>query len=180
MELSGSLKEFGLAGLLQVVENERKTGLLKVVDGEKSGSIFVEEGKIVHTSLGELSGEEAFYRLALWEEGEFSFHTGEAPAEQTIFRSNRTILLEAACRIDEWRRLTKRIPSTDVVPVIGSPKETGRVHLNTMEWKVLSKINGSRSVREIAELSGVTEHHAMKVIYDLLEAKVVTLRSSDD
>jgi hypothetical protein len=179
LELSGSLKEFGLAGLLQVVENERKTGLLKVVNGERSGSIFVEEGKIVHASLGNLSGEEAFYRIAFWEDGQFSFHTGEAPTERTIFRANRAILLESACRADEWRRLTKRIPSVDEVPVIGSPKDAGRIHLNTMEWKVLSKINGSRSVKEIAELSEVTEHHAMKVIYDLLEAKVVTLQGEE-
>ena len=177
MELSGSLKEFGIAGLLQVVESEGKTGVLKVISGDETGSIFVKDGKMVHASSGDLSGEEAFYKMSFWEEGHFSFHSNEDPPRRTIFRSNRTVLLEAVCRADELKRWKEKIPSVDVVPVIKASRDEGRIPLDTMEWKILSKINGSRNIKGIAEQAGVSEHVVMKVVYSLLEAHIILLQN---
>ena len=54
--------------------------------------------------------------------------------------------MEAARRLDEWRVLSKKIPSVELVPefVILENRE-GQINLNTMEWLLLSKIDGQRS-----------------------------------
>ena len=59
--------------------------------------------------------------------------------------------MEAARRLDEWRVLSKKIPSTDLVPefVVQENRE-GQINLNTSEWLILSKIDGHRSVKAIA------------------------------
>ena len=110
------------------------------------------QGRIVHAELGDLEGEEAVYSLAIWREGEFRFDTGVNTPRQTIQKSNTSLLMEAARRLDEWRVLSRKIPSVDLVPefVILENRE-GQINLNTMEWLLLSKIDGDRSLRAIAE-----------------------------
>jgi hypothetical protein len=52
--------------------------------------------------------------------------------------------MEAARRLDEWRVLSKKVPSVDMVPefVVQDSRE-GQINLNTSEWLILSKIDGS-------------------------------------
>ena len=63
--------------------------------------------------------------------------------------------MEAARRLDEWRVLSKKIPSTDMIPefVVQEHRE-GQINLNTSEWLILSKIDGQRSIKAIAAASG--------------------------
>ena len=84
-------------------------------------------------------------------EGEFRFDTAVAAPRQTIQKSNTSLLMEAARRLDEWRVLSRKIPSVDLVPefVILENRE-GQINLNTMEWLLLSKIDGERSQCEAA------------------------------
>ena len=63
--------------------------------------------------------------------------------------------MEAARRLDEWRVLSKKIPSVGPGPefVVQENRE-GQINLNTSEWLILSKIDGQRSVKEIAAAAG--------------------------
>ena len=65
--------------------------------------------------------------------------------------------MEAARRLDEWRVLSKKIPSTDMIPefVVQENRE-GQINLNTSEWLILSKIDGHRSIKAIAAASGLS------------------------
>ena len=98
-----------------------KTGTFSLTrDGGASGEIYLRGGQIVHARAGELAGEEAVYELAIWPDGDFLFTPGKEADTVTIQRSNTNLLMEAARRIDEWQVLSKRIPSTRLVPVFTS------------------------------------------------------------
>ena len=67
---------------------------------------------------------------------------------RTITKSNTNLLMEAARRLDEWRVLSKKIPSIDMVPeFVVQENRDGQINLNTSEWLILSKIDGQRSVK---------------------------------
>jgi hypothetical protein len=85
--------------------------------------------------------------------------------------------MEAARRLDEWRVLSKKIPSVELVPefVIQENRE-GQINLNTMEWLLLSKIDGHRSVREIAAAAGMGVFDAAKLLYGLVATNLIRLR----
>ena len=156
MAFQGSLSELHLPDIIQLVSVSGKTGVFRLIDGAHKGDIWLHEGRIVHAEHEDLTGEEAVYALAIWRTGEFRFEAGIVPPRQTIQKSNTNLLMEAARRLDEWRVLSKKIPSVELVPefVILETRE-GQINLNTMEWLLLSKIDGQRSVKQIAMAAGM-------------------------
>jgi hypothetical protein len=177
MAFQGSLAELHLPDIIQLVSVSGKTGVFHLIDGHLKGQIYLQEGRIVHAQLDEVSGEEAVYALAIWNKGDFKFEPA-APSEiKTISKSNTNLLMEAARRLDEWRVLSKKIPSVEMIPefVVQDTRE-GQINLNTSEWLILSKIDAHRSVKAIAHASGLSVFDASKILYGLIATGLIRLR----
>src|SRR5947208_1733100 len=177
MAFQGSLTELHLPYSIQLISVSGKTGVFHLSDGPLKGQIYLHDGKIVHAQLEDAVGEEAVYTLAIWSQGEFKFEPGVATELRTITKSNTNLLMEAARRLDEWRVLSKKIPSTDMVPefVVQEHRE-GQINLNTSEWLILSKIDGHRSLKAIADATRLSAFDAAKVLYGLVATGLIRLR----
>jgi hypothetical protein len=162
---------------VQLMSVSGKTGVFHLEDGALKGQIFLQDGQIVHAQLDEAQGEEAVYALAIWNRGDFRFEPGVATQLRSISKSNTNLLMEAARRLDEWRVLQKKIPSTDLAPefVIQEGRE-GQINLNTGEWLILSKIDGRRSVKQIAKAAGLPVFDVAKILYGLVATGLLRLR----
>src|SRR6185436_9964222 len=169
MAFQGSLAELHLPDIIQLISVSGKSGVFHLTDGPHQGEIYLHEGRIVHAQLDDTAGEEAVYALAIWSQGDFKFDHGVATEHRTISKSNTNLLMEAARRLDEWRVLSKKIPSTDMVPefVVQEHRE-GQISLNTGEWLVLSKIDGHRSIKQMAAASGLSVFDVAKILYGLV------------
>src|SRR5213596_885875 len=169
MAFQGSLKELPLPDIIQLVSVSGKTGKFTLSRDADRGFIYLKNGQMVHASVGEMVGEEAIYALAIWNQGDFQFNPGEEPERQTITKSNTNLLMEAARRLDEWRVLSKKIPSVEMIPefVVQENRE-GQINLNTSEWLILSKIDGHRSLKAIADATRLSAFDAAKVLYGLV------------
>ncbi len=177
MSFQGSLSELPLPDVIQLVASSGKTGCFHLTDGGVKGQIFIQEGRIVHAQVEDLSGEEAVYQLAIWSRGEFFFETGATDAAGTIVKTNTNLLMEAARRLDEWRVLQKKVPSMDLVPEFVIPEgREGQINLNTSEWLILSKIDGRRSIKAIANASGHSTFEACKILYGLIATNLIRLK----
>jgi hypothetical protein len=177
MAFQGSLVELHLPDIIQLVSVSGKTGVFHLVDRSHHGEIWLHEGRIVHSEVDDLSGEEAVYALAIWRSGEFRFEPGVAAPRHSIQKNNTNLLMEAARRLDEWRVLSKKIPSVDLVPefVILDSRE-GQINLNTMEWLLLSKIDGQRSLKQIAQAARMGVFDAAKLLYGLVATNLIRLK----
>jgi hypothetical protein len=178
MSLQGSLKDIQLPDIVQLVSTAGKTGMFLLRRGAMEGRIYLQEGRIVHAEVGEFQGEDAVYEMAIWNEGEFRFQPDVQPPRVTVQRSNTSLFMEAARRIDEWRVLTRKIPSMDMIPEIVPSLPQGRTHiqLNTGEWIVLARIDGRRSVRELAQVCGLSLFDTSKILYGLITHNLVRLK----
>jgi hypothetical protein len=179
MAFQGSLAELHLPDIIQLISVSGKTGVFHLVDGALKGQIYLHEGKIVHAVLEDIHGEEAVYALAIWSQGDFKFEPGIATEQRTITKSNTNLLMEAARRLDEWRVLSKKIPSTEMVPefVVQDSRE-GQINLNTSEWLILSKIDGSRSIKGIAQAANLSVFDVAKILYGLVATSLIRLRDT--
>ena len=177
MAFQGSLSELHLPDVVQLMSASGKTGVFQLSDGGLKGEIYLNDGQIVHAQTEEAQGEEAVYALAIWTSGEFRFEVGVQTDARTISKSNTNLLMEAARRLDEWRVLSKKIPSVDLVPefVIEESRE-GQINLNTSEWLILSKIDGRRSLKQIAAAASVSVFEAAKMLYGLVAAGLIRLK----
>src|SRR5258706_11965203 len=177
MAFQGSLAELHLPDIIQLVSVSGKTGVFHLVDGNLKGQIYLHEGRIVHATLDDVSGEEAVYALAIWNQGDFKFEPAAPSDVRTISKSNTNLLMEAARRLDEWRVLSKKIPSVEMIPefVVQENRE-GQINLNTSEWLILSKIDGHRSVKTIGQASNLSVFDAAKMLYGLIATNLIRLR----
>lgn len=177
MAFQGSLAELHLPDIIQLISVSGKTGVFHLTDGPLHGEIYLNEGKIVHAQLDEISGEEAVYALAIWSQGEFRFEPGDSTGVRSISKSNTNLLMEAARRLDEWRVLSKRIPSVDLVPEFSTlDSREGQINLNTSEWLILSKIDGQRSIKSIAGACGLSPFDISKILYGLIGNGLIKLK----
>ena len=177
MAFQGSLTELHLPDIIQLVSVSGKSGVFHLTQAGHHGQIYLHDGKIVHAQIDETAGEEAVYALAIWNQGDFKFEPGVATEHRTIAKSNTNLLMEAARRLDEWRVLAKKIPSTDHVPefVVQEHRE-GQISLNTSEWLILSKIDGRRSIKQIAGASGLSVFDVAKILFGLIATGLIRLR----
>ena len=179
MSFQGSLSDLALPDVIQLVSSSGKTGCFRLTDGEIKGEIYIHEGKVVHAQVEDLSGEEAVYQLAIWSRGEFFFEAGVTVAANTITKANTNLLMEAARRLDEWRVLQRKVPSMDLVPEFVIPEgREGQINLNTSEWLILSKIDGRRSIKAIANASSQSTFETCKILYGLIATNLIRLKEA--
>jgi hypothetical protein len=176
MAFQGSLKELPLPDIIQLVSVSGKTGVFSLRrNSDNAGEIYLRGGQIVHAQVGDLQGEEAMYELAIWPEGDFVFTPGQETEVTTIQKSNTNLLMEAARRIDEWQILSKRIPSTRLVPVFTQHATTTSVSLTPQEWALICKIDERRTIEEIAVGLDMSAFDTCKLLFGLLTSGLVAL-----
>ena len=101
----GSLAQINLTDLLGIFEMTQKSGLLTITHENYGGSIYLDKGAIVHCTLHNVEGEEAFYSLLRWnEDGEFEFTPGIKPVRKTINTTTHSLVMEGLKQIDEEKR----------------------------------------------------------------------------
>ena len=181
MAFQGSLKELPLPDIIQLVSVSGKTGRFTLSRDADRGLIFLKNGQMVHASIGDLIGEEAIYALAIWNSGDFQFTPGDEPDRQTITKSNTNLLMEAARRLDEWRVLSKKIPSVDHVPELQAREgRHEQITLNPQEWTLITRIDGQRSIAEIGRALNIASFDVAKILYGMITSELVSLKKKSD
>lgn len=176
MAFQGSLKELPLADIVQLVAVSGKTGMFSLTRAAERGVVYIQNGHITHAKVGEIEGEDAIYSLALWGQGDFQFSPGVESEARTITRSNTNLLMEAARRSDEWKILSKKIPTTESVPILTCRDGLSEpVTFTPQEWLVVTRVDGVRSIDEIARNSRLSSFDIAKTLYGLVTAELVEI-----
>lgn len=150
---------------------------------QKLGEILVEIGSITERELERqvrLQIEAVVFELMSWREGFFSFEDGQVqvPAEANVRISTDALLMEGARRIDEWSRISDKVPGLNAVPTLApvTDEHSSQLDLLPNEWEVLTMIDGVRDLRAIATMLGRSEFDIAKIAYGLATTGVVELR----
>jgi DNA-binding response OmpR family regulator len=103
--LSGSLAHLDLPGLIQLLDQSRKTGALHVNAGKVDAVLFFESGEIHHAECGKLVGEEAVMQIVKdCHESSVGFYklvVGTVANQRTVHRRSMDLLLDAMRELDE-------------------------------------------------------------------------------
>jgi hypothetical protein len=126
VSLAGDLEVFGLAGLLQTLQQSETSGRLVLRDatGRERASFELEKGGLVDCRAGRLTGESAFYQL-FEVPAPGTFELVRLPAEGSTARPKLDLmglLMESMRRYDELQRARLLVPdTTPLVASIGKP-----------------------------------------------------------
>src|SRR5690606_36731943 len=117
--------------------------------------------------------EEAVYHLFTWSQGTFFFEANKRPPEGEPLTSINPegLLLEAARRVDEWSLIAKKIPSLDLIFEADQERvRSAGVELTPEQERVLPLLDGTRTLRQIADQTGLVEFDVGKAVFGLLQA----------
>ena len=172
MGLEGNLKDFDLSDILQLINMGKKTGALDVQGEADSGMIYFNEGTAIHAKVADATGDNAVNRILRWRTGAFVFRSGETTTLRTIQTPIQHLVLDAARQIDEWHDIQKVITSLDLILAIEEKPSAGTedIKLQPVEWRALSLVDGSRSIKQIVKDGHAAEFEICKVLYGLLTA----------
>jgi Domain of unknown function (DUF4388) len=170
--MQGNLSHISLTDLLVLATSGKKSGVLKLARGKETVEVYLTDGKIVHATCPIGEGDKALLYPVTWGEGTFNLHPNGTSSATTIKKTSDEILDEIKAMTREWETILEVIPSGKAVFRIANLPDdhTGPVTVPNVGWRVLSKLDGVRTVQEIAEMLRIPFAYIAKVIFSLCQA----------
>ncbi len=101
----GALKDkpnnLQLTDIIQINCLGKLTCALKVSQAREEGEIYFQGGEIIHSQCGELTGEEAFFKILGWQNGKFETRDQFTTPPKTIDSDWQSLLLRGSQVLDE-------------------------------------------------------------------------------
>ncbi len=202
MALTGDLTTFSFADILQVLAKDKKSGVLLVEWKDMIVAYYVKDGEVIFARpvdkvfrvYTDRNFEQLINKLRIkkedihktierfflprleQKEGIFSFTPGfikydsdvpiRYPVEELIIRASRSLTDEEVERkISDELLIFEKAPDAD--------EKVAKVNLTEEEKKVLSLVNGNRTVADIRKESGLDRLTVDRALYGFLAAGII-------
>ncbi|MDP8999611.1 MAG: response regulator [Myxococcota bacterium] len=150
------------------------------------GDLLVDSGRVsadqLRNALARQSSE-LVYEVLRWPGGRFEFYRQPLPRLAESARLGlpiASVVMEGFRRVDEWRVVESGLGSFESVLVkdVAAVDAIDVDRLATAEQRLLEMVDGERTVREVIEQSHMSSFDACKILYQLLEARLVRRRAA--
>ncbi len=178
----GNLSDITMIDLLQTIEQEMRTGTIRIERNHRDGFVYFREGNILDATCGKLQGEEALYRLMLWPDGKFEvrYHDNVDRADH-IEKDSGDLLIEGIQRLEKWNDLIDDVPELgkifeadyhslpDLLERL--PEEAGRV---------VRLFDGLRNLRDVIDDSPFDDVTTLQIVSRLFQEDVLTQTDQEE
>jgi len=163
------------------LRDEPSTGGRKLL-----GDLLVDSGRVSREQLREAlarQSSELVYEVLRWPRGRFEFRRETLPAlaeSAQLGLPVASVVMEGFRRVDEWRLVEAGLGSFEgVLQKDGTAVEAmGVDRLDKPEKRLLEMVDGERTVREIIGQSHMSSFDACKILFQLIEARLVRRRAA--
>ena len=175
MSLQGTLDTFGLQDVLMLLSSTKKKGELQVRGPGFSGSVWMDEGKLVGAEVPRCPTlVDAVFELLRLPEGEFSFQ-GDSPVRAPMTAQVvGDVLSDAEDRLIEWRDIAVHIPSVHVKLELAPAAPSSEVNLDPDQWRLVVASGHGVSLAELAEYMDLGEFQICRTAKALVEQGLAT------
>jgi hypothetical protein len=206
MSLEGRLRELGLPEVLQLLGLSRKTGRLQLrapLQG-RAGFVQLAHGAITDAAQWRLTevdidaranlagvatatdGRKAVSACVLdllrWRDGDFRFDPqADAPAGGSVRLAAELLLMESAQQAERWEQIAERVPDAHAIPgfIDVEPQQLPLLRLEPQEWEILTRVDGTRDLRELAVLLDRDVVDVAEIVLGLIGSGLLALREAE-
>jgi len=139
-EISGDLANTRCPEIIKILSLGKRTGRLYLTNGSETGNIYFSEGEVVHAQCAALTG----------------------------IMGIEEVLSETTNHLRQMDKITSLIPSSAAVYALEPDIREKEIQIKSVQWKVLSTVDGRKSIADIAQTVGLGVSDTMKIIYTLL------------
>ncbi|MBI4822980.1 MAG: tetratricopeptide repeat protein [Nitrospirae bacterium] len=168
------------AGKITVEQYDKSVEMLKKT-GQRQGAILVNLGFLTPKDLFwgvKYQVREIIYSLFQFEDSEYEFVESETTPDEmiTLKMSMGNLIYEGVKRIENWTRIRREMPDTDAVMKLSDDPLSlfQEVELTAQDRKILSLIDGKRSIKKTIEDSWLNSFEALKILYLLWSIGIIT------
>jgi CheY-like chemotaxis protein len=168
-KFAGSLVDMAVVDLIQTIEISRKSGVIHFANSDgKRGAIYFRNGKVIDAELGRLTGEEAVYRLLVWNDGDFEVEFKNVRRKDVIELSSQGMLMEGMRRVDEWGRLCEQLPPLETTFEVDYRELAERLAEIPDEINgILRLFDGRRTLMQVVDDCDFSDLEALNVVSKL-------------
>ncbi len=205
MSLEGRLRDLGMPEVCQLLGSSRKSGTLRVQAplNARAAEVRFAHGVVTDAAQWHVEApvnDEAWERpvppvadaraletcmldLLTWNDGDFRFHAEKSSgrSHSPVRMAVEPLLVEAAQRAEVWERVKDRVPHARAVPAFVDiePQQLPSLRLVPQEWEVLTRVDGRRTLSELAAVLGRNLLDVVEIVHALIGARVLTLRDHE-
>ena len=99
--ISGTLRDMSFTDIIQSLTTGEKDVEIQLASGGRKGVIYIQQGEVIYAQAQGMEGQDAFYRLMTWQDGEFEITACTAVPPRNIYESAMSLLMEGARIADE-------------------------------------------------------------------------------
>lgn len=150
--------------MVQEIHNETKRPIMNILLEDKYLTV-AEVERIIKFKI-----QEVFDEIFTWTDGGFKFEQKSSIYPKSLIKirmQTEGLILESARRFDEWQRIKNDIPDGDIVFRKVERPEL-KLKPSDEEARVLSLLNGHRSVDDLVEISGLGTFHTYSCLHRLI------------
>lgn len=180
--MSGDLSQLPAAELIQFFHVQGLDGVLLIEDeaGRPLSAIYFQDRAVVHALCGDVAGRKAVYRALTLAKGRFRFLRGLVPGvDRSVRDSVPNLLLEGFRRLDQTSHLSALLPEDSATLYVAPEPPQDDIRLTAGEWRILSLVNGKRTIREVVAASGRKLEDVRGILTSLLTADLISADQDD-
>ncbi|MBI5100542.1 MAG: DUF4388 domain-containing protein [Nitrospirae bacterium] len=172
------------AGKISVEQYDRSVQVLKST-GKRQGAILVELGYLTPKDLFwgvKYQVKEIVAGMFLAEDAVYEFTEGSIPTQEviTLKMSMGNLIFDSVKRIENWTRIRSEMPDTSsALSLSADPLSLFQdIDLSAQDKKILSLVDGKRTITEVIENSWLGSFEALKILYVLWSVGMVELSAA--
>ena len=168
--LRGSLAEFPLLNVLQMLTNSGASGRLLVTHA-RGGELWLSGGEVVHATALSREGDEALDILASVMGGDFSFDPAQLAPARTVDIRRNALLRQLSVSSDSWQELLALFPYWDR-PLSFTPRWTEQQPVTRAQYRTLEMV-GKLPLGEVVARSDLTPRATLELLRPFVQAGLV-------
>lgn len=179
----GSLQDFSLSDLLQIISLNASSGILRLSSEGRSGGLSCRNGEIVSAHAQDLQGEEAVYALFYWETGTFRFDVDAAsPEPQNITMPLSELAKEGIRRLDLWRAIRREMPLMTLRARFHSERKESPEGMSAEASAVWRAVLGptGKTLGEVVAQTSLSELSAAQALLDLWKEGMLVVETAPE
>ena len=176
--LQGSLDNFALDEVLNLLSTTLKTGKLDLKGGRGTGTLRLQDGRLVDAVVTNGANgsepEDVVFELLRYDEGTFNFSASDRE-EGSYSEEVPEVLRSAESRLADWKTIEAVVPSLrhQVAPVPKLPEED--VTITRDEWSVLVTVADGCPVSNVCDELDLGEVEGSRRLKGLAERGLITV-----
>lgn len=184
--LNGDLAFIQITTLLQSLQLAKMTGRLQIDSKEGAAEVFFLEGKPVHCSVPNASGNEGVYELMSWQEGKFFFQPQVVTKKRTLTEALDNLVIQGVQLLDKMNYLKnvgyredsvlarvedENHPTNDLEDLLS----VGDPDCVAAQRKIYSSVDGATESNKLFKSLGLSRSQWVPAVNYLIRAKLITI-----